>query len=438
MQLVAARGAQKTRNDSKKLQMYSKQWLPGDTMRLFIPVFQNDDSTWDIAVGAIWGHNVNDFEGIGLKTAFIPSLTDFDENGEPIGPPDITYQFSQIAKVFIDGQKQLEEQRLQDKKWPTEAARKEALQKLEYKYDSKNNMNAVKPAIGRATYFISTEVLCMKFTNNIPQSDSAAVVSFPMSNQKIDQLYGILTDPKYAPSEGDQFFEVEWKYPSNPDKGQSAKSASPAGLTAEYRLQTTHPDVYKTISGMFQMVSRDSVSIVRRATRRIDEAKIRGAITQYSYVNSENIDACTPEDEDTLIRNAQLIHELSLEKAMANTELIEKINAELAKKVAEPVSSIPDLSSAAPAPAVDLAAMQNQNVTQNENLGAATAPAADLGAATAPAMDLGAATAPAPAVDLTAQLSGVQGAPNIQQLMNNSLNSGMDDAMLEKVDLDMM
>ena len=58
-----------------------------------------------MAVGAVWGHQVSDIKGLGLKTSFIPSTTEFDADGQPIGQPDITYQFSMIAKVFIDGRK---------------------------------------------------------------------------------------------------------------------------------------------------------------------------------------------------------------------------------------------------------------------------------------------------------------------------------------------
>ena len=54
MEFLGGRTAQKTRQESRKLDVYSKQWLPGDTMRIYFPVFQHD-GMWDIAVGAIWG-----------------------------------------------------------------------------------------------------------------------------------------------------------------------------------------------------------------------------------------------------------------------------------------------------------------------------------------------------------------------------------------------
>ena len=99
---LSARGAQKTRNESKKLSMYSKQWAPGDTLRVLYPVYWENGRP-ELAVGAVWGHSVSDIKGLGLKTAFIPSTNSFNEDGEPIGPADITYQFSMIAGAFVQG-----------------------------------------------------------------------------------------------------------------------------------------------------------------------------------------------------------------------------------------------------------------------------------------------------------------------------------------------
>ena len=129
MQLVSMSGAQKQRAESKKLSMYSKQWSPGDTMRVFFPLFRLED-TVDIAVGAVWGHSVGDIKELGLKTAFIPSLTQFDDSGAPIGEPDITYKFSLIAKVFVDSMKEIELAQVAKKQWPSESQRRDAMQQV--------------------------------------------------------------------------------------------------------------------------------------------------------------------------------------------------------------------------------------------------------------------------------------------------------------------
>lgn len=368
---LAARGAQKTRNESKKLQMYSKQWLPGDQLRVFYPIFWQDGRP-EIAVGAIWGHNVSDIKELGLKTAFIPSTTDFDENAMPVGQPDITYQFSQIARVFVNGMHKLEEEAVQKKSWPTEAARKEALKAIEDKYDTKNNRNAVRPIIGRAQFYISTEVLSIKLVNGAPQIDSVALTSAPLSNQTINKLYDIMEDPKYAPEPGAEFLEVEWKYPAGSDKGESGRQASPAGITAEFRLGAQFPDAYSSVMGQSAMVARDSESIVRRATRSIDPNKVKQALTRYSFMKSEYLDVAVEEDEETLLKHADLIKDLDLVRALTpNTELVEKIEAAIremdaATPVVTPQTDVPDPLNNLSTPDVPVSTPETPNVATPE------------------------------------------------------------------------
>ncbi len=342
---LSARGAQRTREESAKLSMYSKQWLPGDTLRVFYPIFWEDGQP-QIAVGAIWGHSVSDIKSLGLKTSFIPSTTQFDENGTPIGQPDVTYQFSQIAPVFVNGQKRIEEDRIMKKQWPTESARKAALKDLEEKFDSKNNMSAVRPIISSAKYYISTEVVSMKIANDKPITDSIKITSAPLSGKVITQLYTLLDDPKYQPAEGEEFFEVEWKYPMDQKKGESSKAANPNGLTAEYRSPVQFPDAYRIVSGTFPSVCTNAESIVRRATRSIDPAKVRAALTQYAIVQSEYLDAVIDEDVDRLCAHADLIDELGVVRSITNQELIAKIQ----ESIQEMEASRPSVPESIPNP----------------------------------------------------------------------------------------
>lgn len=348
---ISARGCQKTRDDSKKLQMYSKQWSPGDTMRVFYPIFWEDGRP-EIAVGALWGHNVSDIKGLGLKTAFIPSQTDFVD-GMPVGKPDLTYQFSMIAPVFVAGAKLQEEKNIMAKNFPSESARKEALKTIEEKYDSKNNMSAVKPVIGKAQFYISTEVVAYKFNNGQYDPETITLSSAPLSGQTIERLYTILNDPKYRPAEGEEWLEVEWKYPVNTDKGQSAKAAAPAGLTVEYRTPVQNAEFYKKVEERLASVATDGDSIVKRATRRVDPENVRKALMSYVFFHSEDLDAADEEGQDLVAKNASLIHELDAEAAFKNETLISKINEALKanKSATGPeTSEVPTLSDVLPVP----------------------------------------------------------------------------------------
>lgn len=429
MQLVSARGAQKRRDESKKLSMYSKQWSPGDTLRVFYPIFFQDGRP-EIAVGAVWGHNVSDIKGLGLKTAFIPSTTDFDENALPIGQPDITYQFSQIARVFVNGQKAVEEAAVLNKNWPSESARKEALKTIEEKFDAKNNMKAIRPIIGKAQYYISTEVVSIKIVNGVPNTETIAVTSEPLSNQKIAKLYALMDDPKYAPQEGDEFFEVEWKYTASAEKAESARGATAVGLTPEYRLQTQFADAYKHVSGFFNQVARDPVSIQRRATRAIDPARVRQALTQYSFLNSGYLDAAVEEDVAVLTKHADLIKELEVVKTMANEELIAKINEAIAAMAVSRPTVAPEI----PTPVMSTVTQEVPTMASETST-----PVAMPVATPAPEVSAPVAADPVASTPQIPNLGTVTGAPNIQQLLNNPNNAGLaGEDSLEDVDFSTM
>ena len=442
MQLVngnlSARAVQKTRNESKKLQMYSKQWLPGDCMRVFYPIFWQDGRP-EIAVGAIWGHSVSDPKELGLHTIFIPSTTDFDENAQPIGQPDITYQFSLIAKAFVDGAKAKEEQQIDSKPWANEAQRKEALMALEAKYDAKNNSKAVRPIIGRARYFASTEVLSVKLVNNVPNVDSIAITSQPLSNQTINRLYQIMDDPKFAPVEGDEFFEVEWKYPATTDKGESGRQAMPTGLTNEYKLSTMAPAQYAQIAARFDGVSRDAESIVRRAVRMVDPEKVRKALTNYTFMKSEYLDVADEENTELLVKHADLIKELEATRAVTNVELREKIEQAINEMNANrteipPQTLATDKPLVAPTPEpvaapeipINPAAPSVDSLLNTPTPAPATAPVTE---ATPAPVVAPAQAAPAEAVPTST--------PSVENLMNNPNNAGagMDEGLFETLDL---
>ena len=450
---LSARGAQKTRDDSKKLSMYSKQWSPGDVLHVYYPIFWQDGHP-EIAVGAVWGHNVSDIKALGLKTAFIPSTNEFSEDGTPIGQPDITYQFSQIAKVFINGMKLEEEATIEKKKWPSESARKEALKSLDEKYDTRTNMKAIKPIIGRAQYYISTEVVSIKIANGGPDLKSIAHTSAPLSDKVIKKLYMLMENPKFAPKPEDKFFEVEWTYPAESEKSASANAASPEGLTTGYHLSEQYPEAYSSVSALFPNVSTDSQSITRRATRSVDPNRVRAALTQYSFLNSQYLDIASEEDVELLVKNVHVFKELDLLRSLESEDLANKIKAALEElKATEAVSSVstlpePDLTQGIPvgtqpanvtsepvaseaASAVEAAVSQPVDTAQTvQNVSSATA-------GEVPPLTMPPVQQPAPTVQ-PVQQSLSSGAPSIQDLLNNQNNMHVDDSAAEGMNSDLL
>lgn len=324
---LSARGAQKKRDESKKLSMYSKQWLPGDTLRVFYPIFWKDGRP-EIAVGAVWGHSVSDIKALGLKTAFIPSTTEFDENKQPIGKPDITYQFSRIARAFVNGQKEKEIANAEDKMWPTPASKKEALKTIEEKY-SKDAKSPIRPIISPVQYYITTEVVSVKIANDRPVDDSITVTSSPLSSVTVSKLYSILDDSKYCPEEGANFLEVEWKYPAKPEKAEASKAATVSGLTAAYLLCNQHPSTYRLVESACNGVMSNAESIIRRATKSINQSQVLDAITQYSFLHSDYLDFIDDADVDLLSANISIVDKLGFLPNLHTASTISKLKEAL-------------------------------------------------------------------------------------------------------------
>lgn len=323
---LSATGAQKTRQESKKLMGYSKQWSPGDTMRVIYPIFWENGNP-EFAVGAVWGHAVNDVKTLGLKTTFIPSLMNINSDGEIVGPPDITYQFSKIASVFVRGQKALEESRLMSKKWNSETQKKDAILALEAKFDTKNNRDAVKPIIGPLKYLITTEVLSYKIVNGAPVEESVSINSAPLSDDTITKITALLNNKQFRPEVGVTFFELEWFYPTDPDKGQSGRKATVSGVTPDYSTASKFPSLWPDIEQRIKTLATESETIAKRATHKVDERKILTAITNYSFTNSEFLDSVIDDDKDILLSQAWLLREMSIVRGLENQSLIDDINA---------------------------------------------------------------------------------------------------------------
>lgn len=326
---ITARGAMQTRADSQKLVGFGQMWQPGDQGTAYYPVITDEKTgKLDLLVGCIWGHPA-DPKALGLKTIFIPSLTDMDESGVPVGTPDITYQFAKIAKAFIDGEKQSKIDKAMSKNWPTEAARKAALDEIENEFDTKNNMKAKKPVVGKVKLLITTEVLYVPIENDVPQPDKARVVTQSLSDERIRKLIALLDDSKYAPGEGEDYLEVQYNFPAT-DKAQAGK-ADPVGQVPEYRLKVKFPEQWKSIESQLELLPKNSETIARRnfSYRKFDEKKIKNALTTYSIMQSEYLEKLHEDDTERLIKNAEIMDTLSIPESLADCPLKEQLNAEI-------------------------------------------------------------------------------------------------------------
>lgn len=361
---MTASGAMQTRADSKKLGGFGQMWEPGDQGTVFYPVFVDEETgKTELLVGGIWGHQA-DPKALGLKTIFIPSLTDMDESGIPIGTPDITYQFSKIAKAFVDGEKQSKIDKVMSKNFPSEATRKGALDEIEKEFDTKTNMKAKKAVVGKATFLITTEVLYVPIENDVPQPEKARIVTQSLSDERIRKIYALINDSKYKPLEGEDYLEVQYTFPAT-DKAQAGKT-DPVGQVPEYRLKNKFPEEWKQIETLLEGMPKNSETIARRnfSYRKFDEKQIKNALTSYAIMQSEYLEHLQDDDVDKLVKNAEIMDKLSIVNTLSKPELVAKIDEELARIKKE-------RGEAEPTPATEEPSFETapsiQDMLQNEN-----------------------------------------------------------------------
>lgn len=334
---MGASGAMQTRADAKTLGGFGQMWEPGSQGTVFYPIFYNEETnSYDLLVGAIWGHSCS--PELGLKAIFIPSLTDVDESGVPIGKPDVTYQFSRIAKSFIDGEKELKLQKIAEKPWPSKEAERQAIQGVEDEFDSQKNPKAKKPVIGKLSYLITTEVVYVPIENDIPQTDKARLVTQSLSDERIRKLLTILTSEKYKPAEGEEWLEVQFSFPAG-SKMQAGRT-DPVGQVAEWRMKNKYPEQFKAIESLLQQLPKSYETISRRnySYRKISETAILNALTTYSVMNAEFLEQLNEDMTEQLVKNAEIMDRLSITNSIKNEELRKKIQDELAEIHKEPMN----------------------------------------------------------------------------------------------------
>lgn len=330
---ISLDGANRSREATQKLRMFSKQWEPGNTYRVFYRTYKDvNTERRQMLAGAVWGHKVNDMKALSLKTTFIPSLCEYDADGNPIGHPDILYRFARLAPLFVKGQYRRREDELSAKDYPSEALRRDALRKLDEEYDTKNKLQAVKPVIGRATMLITVEAIIIPYKDDKPNFDIPIIACQPVSTALAKRLTMILNDSKNAPIDDDEFLETEWVFPMDTNKAQSGQKVVPTGVDSKYSMKEQFPDEYAKVKLRFGDVSSDSDMVIKRATSGVSEAAIRQALTTYSFMHSDDLQYCVHDDEllDNVMNSADVIMELNIARAIKEPVFTERLNKEVA------------------------------------------------------------------------------------------------------------
>lgn len=349
--VISGREALRQKAAATKVGFFSKCWNPGETGIVFYPLTEIDGLK-DLAVGAVWGHKA-DPKRLSLKTTFIPSLSEIDDKGNPIGEPDITYQFSRISKAFVDGSKSAEIKDLKSTPGLTESMERAALAQIEKKYDPKE-FDSIKPVIQGLTYKIVTECIYVPIVNDVPQVQDAQLVSQDMVDKRLNRLIAILGDSKFAPDEECPYLQVQYSFPTGEKK--QAGQTEPQGLTKEYRLETRYANEWKALKPKLETLpaGEDASTLIIHRNRnfiKFTESQILNAISTYTILNAKHLDSLDAEfDSDTierLAKNGEIISRINLMGVLRSDTLIAKIKEEL--KNAEENTTEPEVIQAASA-----------------------------------------------------------------------------------------
>ncbi len=325
---LSLNGAMQTKQKNQFVTGFSKSYEPGDTTRVFYPIFWDENNEPQLCVGVRCGHSVNDYHGLGLKASFITTLSPLDEDYNPI-VHDIAYKFAKsVAPAIWAGQYKAEEAVINSKQWPNEAMKKEALKALDAKYDTKSNMKAVKPIISKYQMLILAEPLVCKVTNGKVNTESARTYVQKVSGDLTNKLNILLHDKKYAPEPGADYFEVEYVYAAGVDKMQCGKTL-PSGLTSEFRMHNNDPEGFAKIRSMINNLTTDSEVIASHFAKPVEESRILQAFTNYVYMNSQYLDNLSSDSEEVkrITEEPSMIEDLCLARCLSNKELAAALEA---------------------------------------------------------------------------------------------------------------
>jgi len=362
---LSARHAMRTRQESRRLGGFGKQWKSGDTLQVFYPIYWNkEDKTWDLMVAHVWGHSINPKE-VSLKRIFAPTLSEIVD-GRPTAP-DVLYQFSRIAPLFLQGEYEAEVQKLENKNL-NKSALNAAMKKLEKDYQVEDGRIRKDPPVGKLRLIISTECVTVPLNDGKPDVENARLVSQDLSDTKIQALYAILGDPKYGPGEPTEedmqpdaikWLEVTYTFGTTNDRKQDGR-VSPVGVTKEYRLSRTYPELFPRIEQQLNQLPTRTETIVKRNSsyHPVEETSVFSALSTYCALKSDYLDALT-EDEmiERLVKNVEIIDKIQI--PIQNAEIrakLEEARADLKEAISKagkagegainPDSSVNDLAGA--------------------------------------------------------------------------------------------
>jgi hypothetical protein len=329
LEATGARQGARVTQETKRLDASGKAWQVGDTCLVYYPVAMADDGKLDLVMAQTRGHNI-DRNQITLKSSFIPSKATTDpETSAYI--PDLLGQFSKIARLFWEGEREVAKREVLEKNWEgmPAAMKQSALEKVEFDYDMKNNPKAKRPAVSGIQRMRVTEALFVPVINDRPILEKAKHCNQSLSEARAGKISKLITDPKYGPQlkeDGtyEDFIEVQYTFTSAKNDKSEAGRADPQGVVPEYLMRRRYPEVWEEIQQMLTGLLPDVELIAKRnySFRDVPETTIKQALTSFCIMNQHYLSYLSDEGMEILEQNASILPELRIKLSDPDVQLV--------------------------------------------------------------------------------------------------------------------
>lgn len=352
----------------RKCQNFGRAWDVGDQGTVYYPFKWWPDEagggTFEMHMSAYFGHKVSDMKVLG--TTFLRSMSAISLEGQVIGDGDLAYQFSRIAPLLINAQKEKELAEMNKKDWTVlgQTAYQTARDRIMDAYDTKKNMNAKRALIGKLDVLRLTEVVYVEMdsTKATPYFDGKGKGRTgnyiqTISEQRLQKLrtlandvqMGILAQNPGLQPEPDKvyFLEVLYNFTSSNNSRTEAGKADPQGIAPSLTLVTRDPSCKAKLEELLQRIPNDPEGISAHAYNMapMPEEVLMKKLQGYVFDNTEAIPFLSPDDKDRLVRNAKLLDYLRIalkEDPELNDRMTEALGHPIGKA---PVDATPTLES---------------------------------------------------------------------------------------------
>lgn len=342
-----------------KTMSFGKAWDVGDQGTVFYPFkWWPDESdpasgSFELHSSAFFGHRVSDMKALG--TTFLRSLSRIDENGSVIGNGDLAYQFSRIAGLLVNAEKEKELDELNKADWTVlgQSAYQEARKKIEDAYDTKNNIKAKRPLIGSLTVYRATEVVYVAmdpnkgtpiFDDNRKQKTGTYIQE--IKDGRLAKLQALANDPTTGilaqnpgliPEPGKLYFlEVLYNYTSANNSKAEAGRAEPQGVAQPVTILGRNPALKSKLDDLLQRIpdTADGIAAHTYGMSPMPEAELKKRLQSVLFTASASLRFLTPEDKDRLVKNARVLDYLRI-APRDDAELNTRLEAELGHPVGQ-------------------------------------------------------------------------------------------------------